>query len=293
MSKYFKCLKHLATWSEIGYLLCPMREALRGLGQFLLSIAPAIGYVILYDLSRHLPTAVRPAIDAEILVRWELALFGGFPHRWLDDHHTPLLDILAAIPYQFHFIVPLVFAGFLWLRHRPLLAQFAWTYAAMNLAWMLTALFILPTTPPWYYEQFGLAPANYAMSGDAAALLRVDGLLGIPLFENIYRQSAMVFAAFPSMHAAWPTLVALFSRRLIRPWTLVLLWLYTAWVWWAAIYLQHHYVVDIIGGILYALAVFYAVQIFWRARPVQKKKPSPISQRGLHIKSGDVLLSHG
>lgn len=219
-------------------------------------IWPALLYVVLYDQARNIPVRFRPAINTEILVRWEQTLFGGFPHQWLGDHHNAVLDILAAIPYQFHFVVPLVFVVYLWRRHRTVVSRFALAYAVMNFAWMITALFILPTTSPWYYERFGLAPADYSMIGDAAALLRVDTLLGIPLFENIYRQSAMVFAAFPSMHAAWPTLVALFSRSLVRSRTLILLWLYTAWVWWAAIYLQHHYAVDILGGALYAVGAF-------------------------------------
>ncbi len=228
-------------------------------GQLLASVWPALAYVICYDLARHLPNPLRPAINTEILVQWETLLFGGLPHRWLGAYAGPTLDVLAAIPYQFHFVVPLVFIAFLWRRHRALIATFAWCYALMNFAWMVTALFVLPTAPPWYFEMFGTRAGDYTMIGNAAALLRVDALLGIPLFENLYRQSSMVFAAFPSMHAAWPALIALFSWPLVRLRTSMLLWLYTAWVWWAAMYLQHHYAVDILGGAGYAIVTYAAV----------------------------------
>jgi len=61
----------------------------------------------------------------------------------------------------------------------------------------------------------------------------------------------------PSLHAAFPFLGALFALRLWgrRAWpTLV----YTACVWLSIVYLGEHYIVDIIGGVIFALAVFLA-----------------------------------
>ena len=240
-----------------------MRRILVSGWEFVRSIAPALVYVALYDLARYIPTSIRPPIHTEILARWELGVFGGFPHRWLGGHPSTFQDIFAAIPYQFHFIVPVVFVAFLWRRHRTRVLTFAWCYAVMNLAWMITAI-LFPTTPPWYFERFGFAPADYHMIGDAAALVRVDQLLGVSLFHNLYRQSTLVFAAFPSMHAAWPALIALFSRGLVRQRTVVALWCYTAWVWWAAMYLQHHYAVDLLGGLVYAVGAWYGVRAVQR-----------------------------
>ena len=59
-------------------------------------------------------------------------------------------------------------------------------------------------------------------------------------------------AAFPSMHAAYPTLVFLF---LWERWKVAaLVWLpVTLIIWFAIVYLGHHYVVDVLGGIAYAV----------------------------------------
>ena len=42
---------------------------------------------------------------------------------------------------------------------------------------------------------------------------------------------------------------------------------YVMWMWWATMYLTHHYLIDLVGGSIYALITF---AIYWRTLPTPK-----------------------
>ena len=118
----------------------------------------------------------------------------------------------------------------------------------MNLVGVTIQL-LFPCSPPWYENLYGLAPANYSMAGSPAGLARIDALLGFDMFSSKFIASPMVFGAFPSLHAGSATIEALFMSHVfprLRP----LFIAYTLWLWWATMYLSHHYAVDLVGGSL-------------------------------------------
>lgn len=81
-----------------------------------------------------------------------------------------------------------------------------------------------------------------------AGLTRVDDLLGFDLFGKLYGSSTLVFGSFPSLHAAWPFLAFSIDSASTR-------WLHLGHyfvVSWAAMYLNHHYLVDVLGGAFFA-----------------------------------------
>lgn len=96
---------------------------------------------------------------------------------------------------------------------------------------------------------FGLAPANYSMAGSPAGLARIDKLFGLDMYTSNFTASPLVFGAFPSLHAGSATIEALFLSHVfpkLRPFFIG----YTLWIWWATMYLSHHYAVDLVGGSL-------------------------------------------
>ena len=98
-----------------------------------------------------------------------------------------------------------------------------------------------------YENMFGLAPANYSMAGSPAGLARIDKLFGLDMYTSTFTASPLVFGAFPSLHAGNATIEALFLSYLFprfRPAFIA----YTLWIWWATMYLSHHYAVDLVGG---------------------------------------------
>lgn len=116
--------------------------------------------------------------------------------------------------------------------------------------------FLFPCSPPWYENLYGLAPAHYGMSGSPGGLARIDELFGVDLYTSGFTAAPVPFGAFPSLHAGHATFEALFLSHLfpkLRP----LFITYTLWLWWATMYLSHHYAVDLIGGGLLAAVTFY------------------------------------
>jgi hypothetical protein len=110
-----------------------------------------------------------------------------------------------------------------------------------------------------YENMYGFAPADYTMNGSPGGLERIDLLFGTKLYTSSFSASPVVFGAFPSLHAGWATLHALYLHHLF-PRARVFLCAYVMWVWWATMYLTHHYFVDLIGGSCLAVTVFYIAQ---------------------------------
>src|SRR3990167_7951163 len=80
-----------------------------------------------------------------------------------------------------------------------------------------------------------------------------------PLFSSMYGQNPVVFGSFPSLHGAWPFLISIYTPTHVLG---NFKWLYVAWIWWAALYLKHHYLVDLLGGAFYTLVPFFVSKIF-------------------------------
>ncbi|KNE70200.1 hypothetical protein AMAG_15170 [Allomyces macrogynus ATCC 38327] len=125
------------------------------------------------------------------------------------------------------------------------------------------------TAAPWYNDKYSTAEPDWHMRGDAAGLARVDPILGAPVFAAVFANSPLVFGAFPSLHAAYAVLAAIFigdqfpwlrfGRRVRIP-TAVLGMAYAAGIWWATMYLAPHYLIDLLGGGALAVACYTAAR---------------------------------
>ena len=127
--------------------------------------------------------------------------------------------------------------------------------------------FIYPAAPPWYVSLYGLGPVRYDVEPAAAAAHRFDALLGTRFFDAMYRRGVDVFGAYPSLHVAYPLIAAVLAFRLSE----------LRWARWpalgffllmclSAVYLQHHYVTDVVLGSAYALVVLGAMTALDRRR---------------------------
>lgn len=206
---------------------------------------------------RFIPSEYRSPIWVRVLPALENILYGANLSNILSAHKSIALDILAWLPYGIiHFGAPFVVSGILFLFGPPgSTPMFARAFGYMNLIGVGIQIFF-PCAPPWYENLYGLAPANYSMPGSPAGLARIDELFGIDLYTSTFTASPMVFGAFPSLHSGSATIEALFLDHAfpkLRP-----LWImYTLWLWWATMYLSHHYAVDLVGGSILAAVVFY------------------------------------
>lgn len=213
------------------------------------------GYFVVYrtltvDLYSFIPSDWRPPIWVQVLPALENIFYGANLSNILSAHQNVVLDVLALLPYGIiHFGAPVVCSAIMFVFGPPgTVPVFARAFGYMNLVGVTIQL-LFPCSPPWYENLYGLAPANYSMAGSPAGLGRIDMLFGIDLFTSNFTASPMVFGAFPSLHAGSATIEALFMSHIfpkLRP----LFIAYTLWLWWATMYLSHHYAVDLVGGSL-------------------------------------------
>ena len=171
--------------------------------------------------------------------------------------HTPgvatPLDIVTSLIYAAHFVFPLAVAFIFWLRDRRLYYRFVGTLMLMALAGFVFYL-LLPVAPPRFSGRHGedLGVADVIANTLQALDFRTAADL---VYANLNPNDN---AAFPSLHAAFPVLAFLFLRR-FAPRAAWLMAAYSVAVWFAIIYLGHHYVVDVIGGIAFALGAYWIV----------------------------------
>lgn len=108
-----------------------------------------------------------------------------------------------------------------------------------------------------YELSYGSAPANYSIHGQPGGLARIDKILGLNLYGTTFGNSPLVFGAFPSLHSGCATIEMLFLGWLFpkaRPYCLF----HVMWMWFATMYLTHHYLIDLVGGSIYALLAFFS-----------------------------------
>jgi membrane-associated phospholipid phosphatase len=76
----------------------------------------------------------------------------------------------------------------------------------------------------------------------------VDALLGMSYFAHFYARAASVFGALPSMHCAYPLLGLLTAWRGAGRKERALHVAYAVWMACSAVYLAHHWVIDVVAG---------------------------------------------
>jgi hypothetical protein len=166
--------------------------------------------------------------------------------EYFMSHHVAAADLAAAVPYFGFGYFAIGYA--IWLRFRDphKMAVFTWGFAFAN--WISFFVWILlPVAPPWYVHAHGCA-VSLADLPSPAGLSRVDALLGIPYFSHFYSRAASVFGALPSMHCAYPMLGLFAAWRDAGKRERALHVAYAAWMAASAVYLGHHWVIDVMAG---------------------------------------------
>ena len=109
----------------------------------------------------------------------------------------------------------------------------------------------IPPHHLWYIEVYGLETLRLAVPASLGRTARFGDLLGTSFFARLYGYESNPFGAIPSLHISYPTLSVFFAFRLGALRTLTVAFL--AVMCFAAVYLNHHYVIDVVLGVLYGL----------------------------------------
>jgi hypothetical protein len=226
---------------------------------------PFFFFWVSYDTLRVLTPIFHSIIHPQVAWPYNLehALF-GIPfngtritlNEFFATHTHIAIDLVAAFAYAFYFYEPFIFAFWLLAKNRPVLRRYGVAFIVLNYIGFVT-YYTLPAAPPWYVELYGLGPAIEGTPANAARLLAVDTFFNMSYFHDLYSRSANVFGALPSLHAAFPLLVWLVSRKSVKL-TAVRAAMFAYWllVVFSAVYLRHHYVIDVTLGSIYALTAW-------------------------------------
>jgi len=261
--------------------------------KFLIDWSPFVGFWIAYDMMRGIADTVRGTINLTPPYRWERWLCSWLPgidvppfdlqvfrlnpdFQWLKS----FVDLLAGNFYIMHFALPLVLGWIFWhtTNDRPMFYKFVYTLTILNILALATFM-LYPAAPPWYIYHYGFvqpAPNSSFWGTSAGNLIDVDRLLGVKFFAALWDSfNANHFAAIPSLHGAYPIVMSFFAYKKFRR-GLFLLALYPLGVWFSAVYLNQHYVVDLIIGGMY-IFVAYAIATRWLYPKVLARFVEPTS----------------
>lgn len=237
-------------------------------------LIPFLLFGISYDWMRVYPNYMVNNIDIRNLYELEKLLFGIdcdgtvlIPCEYFAKYNNKIADFLAGIFYFGWVPVPIIFSLYLYFtNNRGLFLRFSMAFLFINLLGF-SLYYIHPAAPPWYVMQYGF-DAILDTPGNMAGLSRFDELIGIPLFSSIYGRNANVFAAVPSLHSAYLVVVlfyALVKRSNILIISVILLFLFG--IWFTAVYTAHHYIIDVLLGIICAVVgIFLFEKVLMKTR---------------------------
>ncbi|WP_455498506.1 phosphatase PAP2 family protein [Coprobacter sp.] len=223
-------------------------------------LLPFFIFGISYDWMRVYPNYEANPIDVKSLYDFEKSLFGInengtllIPCEYFALHHSAVADFFAGFFYLCWVPVPIAFGLWLYIKKdRRLYLRFSMVFLLVNLIGFM-GYYIHPAAPPWYAINYGFE-AILNTPGNTAALGRFDELIGLPIFDSLYSRNSNVFAAVPSLHAAY--MVVAFYYAVVKrshPAIIITFAILMCGIWFTAVYSSHHYIIDVLLGITCAL----------------------------------------
>jgi inositol phosphorylceramide synthase catalytic subunit len=238
---------------------------------FLKSFFPFILTGVLFDSMRYFYVRL---IDGRVhtaepylLERAWFGVGGRTLNEIFQERHWAVLDVACGFGYLVYVAEYIILAMILFAQGRSGRAEtFALCFLLVNLMGWIT-YFAYPAAPPWYIMQYGLGPAQMDVHPAAAAAHRFDVLLGTHVFDRLYGRGFATFGAIPSLHVAYPFIAAILAFRMPElRWARLPAIFFFLLICLSAVYLQHHYVIDVLLGVLYAAATVPPIAAWERRR---------------------------
>jgi hypothetical protein len=236
--------------------------------KFILGFSVFIVYWIIFDYMKAFPNYKFNAVHIADLYNLEKKLFGinlnghiVTPNEYWLINSTTVLDIISGIFYICWIPVPLSFAAFLFFRNRKEFLSFAMTFFVVNLLGFVV-YYTYPVAPPWYVQEHGFI-FNAGTPGNTGGLARFDAYFHVTIFKSIYEKGSNVFAAMPSLHSAYPIIVMYYGLKNRLGYTNIMFATVMIGIWLTAIYTSHHYILDVLAGIIIATLGIYLFSVLF------------------------------
>jgi membrane-associated phospholipid phosphatase len=215
--------------------------------------------ICFFSLSQIVHRVVPRDFDSQ-MIAFDYTLFGVHPTIFLSKFLNPYLVDLLELCYASFYWLPVILAFFLFSKGR--MREFESAAAAICLGFYLSYIgnLLMPVQGPRFtLSSFQTSP--------------VEGMwLGNFIRESLFALEPYKWDCFPSGHTAVTLIVVILSYRYIR------------WLFWimlpvaigliaSTVFLQYHYVVDILAGALLAGIVIIMndfLQRVWYTDPNRK-----------------------
>jgi membrane-associated phospholipid phosphatase len=256
----------LPGWDMLGLILFTlflwiMRDRIA-----FLDFAPFLLMLFTYEVIRSVIMVVGTnGVHVADLILWEKTLCAGIiPSFALQQAfgaqaYTGLLDLVTNAFYMTHFFSVILMGIILWLNRKAHYWAFIMGLIVLSYVAFLTYV-VFPAAPPWWASLNG-----YLRSQP----VNLDHSLLSP--EYIYA-TANPLGAMPSLHTAWPAYLFFYGLYIWGRKALPVIILPIG-VALSSIYLGHHYLIDILAGIGYAVVAFtFATQ--WGKIYLKIREPS-------------------
>ncbi len=267
----------------IGSLIIVLSLGGRQAGVILAFLMPLFLTGMVYDSMRYYADFLRGPIHVTEPYNFDKTYFGipteqGVltPNEWWQLHQYAWLDFITGFAYLIFFLLFVAIAAYFRfylsrvgtpkmsapeLRRKSVRTM--WAFFWVNMLGYST-YYWYAASPPWYVAKYGLGPARLDVPASTAGCARFDAMMGTQFFSEFYGKAADVHGAIPSLHIAYP-LVALVFALQFGALRLVCLVFFVV-MCFSAVYLNHHYILDIIWGSAYAVGVSWLVNLWFEAR---------------------------
>lgn len=245
----------------LALLIAALFLATRQSRKLVVALLPFIVFGISYDWMNIVHNYEVNPVDIRGLYETEKSLFGITaadgtlltPNEFFARHTTPLMDFLGGFFYLCWVPVPILFGLYLYFVHQEkIYLHFALVFLLVNFIGF-AGYYIHPAAPPWYVALHGF-DFQLGTPGEVAGLGEFDRMTGLGIFHGLYGRNANVFAAVPSLHSAYTLVAFIYSLKSRNPlWMKIFLAVVTLGIWVTAVYTSHHYIIDVMLGILCAL----------------------------------------
>jgi hypothetical protein len=252
----FRCEHTLVALTFLSLFLATEKSR-----KLIAGLVPFFIFAISYDWMRVFPNYNVNPVDVEDLFNLEKKIFGitdqsieKIPSEYFFHHNHPVADFFTGLFYLAWVPVPVAFGIYLHLKnHKQVFLRFSMVFLLVNLIGFVF-YYLHPAAPPWYVMLHGFERV-LDIPGSSAGLSRFDDLIGFPLFDSIYGRNSNVFAAVPSLHSSYLVIVLFYAfKDKCKPVVLAVIALFMCGIWFTAVYTAHHYIIDVLLGILCALA---------------------------------------
>ncbi|MBP7152609.1 MAG: phosphatase PAP2 family protein [Paludibacteraceae bacterium] len=201
-----------------------------------------------------------------LLANWDQMLFGFQPAFLFCQLFTwHWFSELMYIGYFFYYLLIVGSIAYIYFSHREYFEYFFFTILFSFFVYYLVFIIFPTAGPQYYYSAIGIQNiksgvfpeiGNYFNHNPALIPFHTEHGFFVDLVESVQKFGERPTAAFPSSHVGISTLILLLLIRgrhysaftITFPLYLILVF--------ATIYIQAHYVVDVIGGILSAFILY-------------------------------------